>query len=457
MKIFELLKDNPMAAAIIGGAPIAAIITYVLNQLKWIPTTLFNLILLNVTSFIEIFETFSQANTTSVDAYNRANDYFLNLNNKYIKNNMKISSSLDDGSMIGNGTYYITQLFKTYKVLIVLNVSKIPRDDIGGTSTLYTMNKTKLHQVFIRIYGSNKNRDKFIKDFNHYITNNDNDLIINLNKYYPIIKQMQSYDGTTIDFNFQPKRLFSSIYMDKEYKEILRTFIHSFINGRQVYEDANIIYKTGIMLFGEPGTGKTSTIKAICSELNAPMFIVPPSFNTEQILNNLQIMKGDLKHKNISCNLPITKNKIQELNYMNRPIVIVFEEFDKFFKLEPGAYMSGGVIITPDDVNDNGYKVNTNRLQEFLQFLDGIDSPSNVIFIATTNHMDHIDPAILRKGRFDLKFEMKKINYELASEMIKDICPHKEVSDYIKPGEDINSSELFSSLIFEQLKQKQKV
>lgn len=45
MKIFELLKDNPMAAAIIGGAPIAAIITYVLNQLKWIPTTLFNLIL----------------------------------------------------------------------------------------------------------------------------------------------------------------------------------------------------------------------------------------------------------------------------------------------------------------------------------------------------------------------------------------------------------------------------
>ena len=81
MKIFELLKDNPMAAAIIGGAPIAAIITYVLNQLKWIPTTLFNLILLNVTSFIEIFETFSQSNTTSVDAYNRANDYFLNLNN----------------------------------------------------------------------------------------------------------------------------------------------------------------------------------------------------------------------------------------------------------------------------------------------------------------------------------------------------------------------------------------
>ena len=260
----------------------------------------------------------------------------------------------------------------------------------------------------------------------------------------------------SIDYNFQPKRLFSSIYMDKEYKETLKKFIHSFINGRQVYEDANIIYKTGIMLFGEPGTGKTSTIKAICSELNTSMFIVPTNITTEQIISNLQIFKGDLTHRNISCNLPITRNKIQELKYMNRPIVIVFEEFDKFFKLEPGNYV-GGKVLTDDDVYEKGFKLNTNKLQEFLQFLDGMNSPSNVIFIATTNHIEHIDPALLRKGRFDLIFEMKKINYELASEMIKDMCPHKDVSDYIKPGEDINSSELFSGLIFEQLKQKQKV
>jgi SpoVK/Ycf46/Vps4 family AAA+-type ATPase len=207
------------------------------------------------------------------------------------------------------------------------------------------------------------------------------------------------------------------------------------------------------MLYGEPGTGKTSTIKAICSELNAPMFIVPPHFNTEQILNNIHLLKSDLTHKNIVTNLPITRNKIKEQNYLSKPIVVVFEEFDKFFKLEPGSFM-GGKMITEEDTGDKGYKLNTYILQEFLQFLDGINSPSNVIFVATTNHIDHIDPALLRKGRFDLKYEMNKISYDLAAEMIKDMCPHKEVSDYIIKGEEINSSELFTNLIFEQLKHK---
>jgi chaperone BCS1 len=132
---------------------------------------------------------------------------------------------------------------------------------------------------------------------------------------------------------------------------------------------------------------------------------------------------------------------------------VVFEEFDKFFKLEPGSFM-GGKMITEEDTGDKGYKLNTYILQEFLQFLDGINSPSNVIFVATTNHIDHIDPALLRKGRFDLKYEMNKISYDLAAEMIKDMCPHKEVSDYIIKGEEINSSELFTNLIFEQLKHK---
>lgn len=453
IKIFELLKDNTMAAAIIGGAPIAAIITYVLNQLKWIPTTIFNLIILNITSFVEVFETFMQSDNTAVDAFNRANDYFLSLNNKYIKNNLKVSSSLDTSSMIGNGNYLVTQLFKKYKVIIMLSVSKIPREDIGGNNTYYLSTKTKLHQMNLTVYGLNSNRNKFVNDFNYYISNNEGDINVDLNKYYPIIRLSQGYQGENIEFNFQHKRTFDTIYMDKEKKKILIDFINSFTNGKDVYKNANIIYKTGIILYGEPGTGKTSAIKAICSELNAPMFIVPPYYDTERILNNMHILKSDLTHKSIVTNLPITRNKIKEQNYISKPLIVVFEEFDKFFKLEPGSFV-GGKMITEEEVSEEGYKLNTSRLQEFLQFLDGINSPSNVIFVATTNHINHIDPALLRKGRFDLKYEMNKISYDLASEMIKDMCPHKEVSDYITEGEEINSSELFTNLIFEQLNHK---
>ena len=63
-------------------------------------------------------------------------------------------------------------------------------------------------------------------------------------------------------------------------------------------------------------------------------------------------------------------------------------------------------------------KANGNTL---LQLLDGADSQSKTVFIATTNHIESLDPAIIRDGRFDLKIHMDNFSTTLAEKMVKSI------------------------------------
>lgn len=65
------------------------------------------------------------------------------------------------------------------------------------------------------------------------------------------------------------------------------------------------------------------------------------------------------------------------------------------------------------------------NIHTLLNFLDGTNSPENVIFVATTNYIEDIDSAIIRPGRFDHRFKMGKVDKEMA----KKICNNWEV-DY---------------------------
>jgi ATP-dependent 26S proteasome regulatory subunit len=81
-------------------------------------------------------------------------------------------------------------------------------------------------------------------------------------------------------------------------------------------------------------------------------------------------------------------------------------------------------------------------INKLLQFLDSNSSPNNVIFIATTNYVDRLDKALLRAGRFDIKVEVKALDYQgtvkfgesfgLSRSMIDSIC-----MKHVEEGEDI--------------------
>jgi hypothetical protein len=62
---------------------------------------------------------------------------------------------------------------------------------------------------------------------------------------------------------------------------------------------------------------------------------------------------------------------------------------------------------------------NTIGLASVLNTIDGIGAPTNTIFIFTTNHVEKLDPALIRPGRIDLKLEIKPVCVETFTQFMK--------------------------------------
>lgn len=141
-------------------------------------------------------------------------------------------------------------------------------------------------------------------------------------------------------------------------------------------------FKTGIFLHGEPGTGKSSIIKAIASYFSLDIYY----------LNLTELGYNEFK---------------AAVNGINRwirdePVIVSLEEIDISNE-------------APDDIMNDKNK----KLSLLLNWLDGQESPDNVIFIATTNYYDKVDERIKRSGRFDYTYNITNITKDMAIKMCR--------------------------------------
>lgn len=167
------------------------------------------------------------------------------------------------------------------------------------------------------------------------------------------------------------KVTFSDIAGNDAAKQDLEEVV-DFLKHPKKYEQLGAKIPKGVLLVGNPGTGKTLLARAVAGEANVPFFSISGSEFVEMFVGVGASRVRDL----------FAKAK------KNSPAIIFIDEIDAVGR-KRGSGMGGG------------HDEREQTLNQILVEMDGFETGTNVIVLAATNRADVLDPALLRPGRFD--------------------------------------------------------
>eukprot|EP00250_Pteridium_aquilinum_P004051 c14297_g1_i1 orf=145-1575(-) len=190
---------------------------------------------------------------------------------------------------------------------------------------------------------------------------------------------------------FKHPATFETLAMDDEKKESIIEDLTQFAKGEHFYKKAGRAWKRGYLLYGPPGTGKSSMIAAMANFLQYDVY----DLELTEVKSNAQLRNLLIKTSNKS--LIVIEDIDCSLNLTDR------EKKTKTKQKED-----------PKDDDDNTEDNSQVTLSGLLNFTDGLWSccGSERIFVFTTNHIEKLDPALLRSGRMDMHIHMSYCSFE---------------------------------------------
>ena len=190
----------------------------------------------------------------------------------------------------------------------------------------------------------------------------------------------------------ETKKSLDTLYLRKADMTKLLTSLDQFRNKKEVLATLGLPNKLNILFYGEPGTGKSTAIQTVATYLGRNIYYL------------------DLKDA-------VTNQDLQMMfEYVNKNVqnggIIVIEDIDAMtdvvMKRESKAEARVNQLASSGDSKLS--------LEYLLNILQGTLTLDDSIFIVTTNHIDHLDPAFYRDGRFDVKIELKLADhYQIQS------------------------------------------
>merc|ERR1712096_280256 len=174
----------------------------------------------------------------------------------------------------------------------------------------------------------------------------------------------------------------------------------------ELYEEIGIKPPKGVILYGEPGTGKTLLAKAVANQTSATF---------------LRVVGSELIQKYLGDGPKLVRELFRVADE-HSPSIVFIDEID-------------AIGTKRYDSNSGGEREIQRTMLELLNQLDGFDARGDTKVIMATNRIESLDPALIRPGRIDRKIEFP-LPDEKTKRRIFGICTAK-----MTLAEDVNLEE----------------
>ncbi|KAI9268082.1 P-loop containing nucleoside triphosphate hydrolase protein [Phascolomyces articulosus] len=183
----------------------------------------------------------------------------------------------------------------------------------------------------------------------------------------------------------RPKRPLSTIVIPTNVKTDLVEDAQEFLVSEQWYSDRGIPYRRGFLLYGTPGSGKTSFVYSLAGELGLNIYVV-----------------------NLS-NKSLTDDTLGELvTETPSRCILLIEDVDAAF-----VQRTKGESTVTNNITFSG----------LLNAIDGVAAQEGRILCMTTNHIEKLDPALIRPGRIDVRVHFGNATQNQAYELFQKFYP----------------------------------
>ena len=222
-----------------------------------------------------------------------------------------------------------------------------------------------------------------------------------------MMRQAQGGNNQTMSFGrskakmtnmSKPTVTFQDVAGVEESKEELVEIVE-FLKHPEKFQALGARIPTGVLLVGQPGTGKTLLSRAVAGEAGVPFFHISGSEFVEMFVG-------------------VGASRVRDLFEQakkNAPCIIFVDEI-----VAVGRHRGAGV--------GGGHDEREQTLNQILVEMDGFEKNTNIIVLAATNRPDILDPALLRPGRFD-----RRVTLDLP-----DISGRKAILDVHSAGKPLD-------------------
>ncbi|MBI50547.1 MAG: cell division protein FtsH [Chloroflexi bacterium] len=228
-----------------------------------------------------------------------------------------------------------------------------------------------------------------------------------------MMRQAQGSTSQTFSFGKSKARMFNTaspeISFDDvagvdEAKEELQEVVE-FLKSPERFLALGAKIPRGVLLMGPPGVGKTLLARAVAGEAGVPFFSISGSEFVEMFVG-------------------VGASRVRDLfdqAKKNSPCIVFVDEIDAVGR-HRGAGLGGG------------HDEREQTLNQILVEMDGFDTNTNVIVLASTNRPDILDPALLRPGRFDRRVTLDSPDVKGREEILNVHSKGKPISDDVNMG-----------------------